>query len=84
MAQFVLKTNKGDVELVELSFHVHAAEASSPMHISSYQLSGDGIKERMIQHATADIAGQKVDFVMPDGIQSKKMVIQFGDCKPKK
>ena len=80
MSQFLLSLNGDDIELAQLHFHVHATHAVAPLTFKSYELAGDSIEKRMIQHATADVAGRKVQFVMPDGLKSKKIVLQFGDC----
>ena len=80
MAQFLLSLNGNDIELAKLHFHVHATDAVAPLTFKSYELEGDSIEKQMIQHATADVAGQKVQIVMPDGLKSKKIVLHFGDC----
>lgn len=80
MAQFLLSLNGVDTELAQLRFHIHATHAVAPVTFKSYELEGDSIKKRMIQHGTADVAGQRVQLVMPDGLESKKIFLQFGDC----
>ena len=83
MAQFFLSHDGQDVELAQLKFHVHATHGVAPLEFKSYELQGDSIEKQMIQHASADVAGQKLQFVMPDGLKSKKIVLQFGNCDTK-
>jgi hypothetical protein len=84
IAKFVLRLPNREIELSTLNFHVHATEAESELTIANYELVGDSIEKRMIQHASADIAGKKFDFLMPDGPQSKKVILSIGKCDKQK
>ena len=81
MPNFLLRHSGGELELAQIKFHVHATRAEAPLNVTEYELEGDDFEKRLVKHATADIAGRKVHFVMPDGIKSKKIVIEFGNCQ---
>jgi len=69
-----------EYEAIELRFHVHATPAKANLDFKTYEFSGDDRESKIIQHATATMAGRDVEFLMHSSEKEQKLMVQFGKC----
>lgn len=59
--------------LQELCITIEAINASGQMRSTPYQLTSSEGGSRLVQHMSAQIGNTKFDFILPDGLKSKKI-----------
>jgi len=62
-----------------ITAHVHFCEAEGPMNFQLYEQEDAEGNIRTIQRAQACVGGKKFDLILPDGIESRKIVLDISD-----
>jgi hypothetical protein len=74
--KWILRYKGNDYRITAIKVHVHCIDSVAPLRSTAWKF-GD----KSILHATAETAGKKIDIVMPDGKQSKKIALSIDSIK---
>ena len=73
----LIVTHSGVEYRVEsLDVIIHAVTSSSSLVCKSYQLSSSEGASRLFHHLCADVGSQRFNFVLPDGLKSKQIMMK--------
>jgi len=73
---WILRYKGNDYRITAIKVHVHCIDSVAPLRSTAWKF-GD----KSILHATAETVGKKIDIVMPDGKQSKKIALSINSIK---
>lgn len=74
--KWMLRYKGNDYRITAIKVHVHCIDSVAPLKSTAWKF-GD----KSILHATAETVGKKIDIVMPDGKQSKKIALSIDSIK---
>lgn len=82
MGRFKLIQDGAEIPLLELRFKIQTTQAPGALTLKTLKFEGDSVDEKFVQHAYTEVAGKRIDFVMPDGFKSKRIVVNVADARP--
>ena len=73
----VIRHNDQDHEVTAVKIGVHAIAATGQLNCKQYDLESPNGEKTLISHLQADVGGKNIQIVMPDGVNSEKLVLRI-------
>jgi hypothetical protein len=83
MEKFVLRVRGVDYPLKHLKFRLFWADKTAPLQFHSYDLSSEGQTIASVKHGVAHFDDHKLELLLPEGLQSRKIAISVSTRKKK-
>jgi uncharacterized protein YgbK (DUF1537 family) len=65
--------------VTRICLDLHLVDATAPLVFKTYEQSDSTGRKRLLQHATADVVGKKIQLLLPEGPQSQRLVLDISD-----